>query len=133
MKFPILLARPAWLRHFAKVTFVTSIVVILYLAIGRQVSVINIANIDKVQHLLAFGWLTGLAFLGWEQRRLWRVLMLLGFGVAIEILQMSVGYRTASILDLLADAVGIAIAEASLHWYLSWLNKHQVIPHKPIL
>jgi VanZ family protein len=45
----------------------------------------------------------------YSQSAYWRIALgLLAFGVLIEIAQRAVGYRTADLLDLGADLVGIA-------------------------
>lgn len=65
---------------------------------------------DKVNHLIAFLELTILTRLAWpELRALWYVPALLLFGLAIELVQLTLPYRDFSLKDLLADGLGIAI------------------------
>lgn len=64
---------------------------------------------DKTNHLLAFGVLAMLAARAWPGKG-WQVMVgLIAYGGVIEWLQSMTTYRDASWLDLLADAVGIAM------------------------
>lgn len=65
---------------------------------------------DKFNHVLAFTTLTLL--LGFQRHFLktWQIiLVLLGYGVLIEVLQSFTGYRSAEWADVLADFIGILI------------------------
>lgn len=66
---------------------------------------------DKVQHFVAYFALALLAFAAWGRRSLRVGLAVLTFGLLIEVLQglEHVG-RSASALDGLADAGGVALA-----------------------
>jgi hypothetical protein len=67
---------------------------------------------DKVQHMLAFGVLAGLAALAWPQRLLAIGLGLAAFGGVIELLQMIPGlHRDGQAADWMAD---VAAATAVL-------------------
>ena len=69
---------------------------------------------DKANHALAFGTLAVLGCLAWPQRR-WTVLAaLVGYGVLIELLQALTPYRDADALDVLADSIGLALADGLL-------------------
>ncbi len=70
---------------------------------------------DKGNHVLAFLTLGLTATLGW--RSPWRWTWLLGLGLAIEGLQALTPPREASVADLLADAVGLALAGAAAWWF----------------
>lgn len=87
---------------------------------------------DKWAHVVTFlvlaVWFSG----QYRPRSYWRIAVgLLAFGVLTEVLQHSVGYRTASWLDLAADAggilAGLMLAAAGLGgWSLrfeSWLAR----------
>lgn len=67
-------------------------------------------NVDKWLHGITFlvlgAWFTGM----YQRSAYWRVALgLLAFGLAIEVCQRMVSYRTADIYDLIADAGGIII------------------------
>ena len=66
---------------------------------------------DKLNHAAAFLVLAALADLGWPVRAQlpWRLGLLLGYGVLIELVQAVLAYRQGSALDLAADAVGVAL------------------------
>ena len=77
-----------------------------------------IGGIDKWAHFAAFLalalWFSGL----YRVTSYWRVAVgLLAFGVLIELCQRAVGYRSAEWLDVLADALGIAVGLG-----LGWLG-----------
>ncbi len=67
---------------------------------------------DKGEHLLAFLLLGLLARLGWPNLsygRFWLPLLAL-FGGGIELVQHFLPYRSADLLDLLADIAGLLLA-----------------------
>lgn len=67
---------------------------------------------DKVNHLLAYGFLMGWfgqLYLRWKSR-LVLVFLLIGLGVAMELLQGQLPYRWFEIADAIANAVGVLLA-----------------------
>lgn len=70
---------------------------------------------DKVQHVLAFAVLTGLAVFGWPAASRWRILLALaGFGALIEFVQaIPALHRSSELLDWIAD-VGAVLAVLGL-------------------
>ncbi len=78
------------------------------------VGAVTLAVSDKLQHLLAYAGLAVLAASGYAGRRpVWLIgAGLLVFSGAIELLQGLSGYRYAEWLDLLANAVGVALGLA---------------------
>lgn len=66
---------------------------------------------DKLDHVSAFGALGLLARMGWPQSRwIYPAIALAGYGLLIELVQASpLVHRTASVADLVADAIGIAL------------------------
>ncbi|MGI9216689.1 MAG: VanZ family protein [Hydrogenophaga sp.] len=67
---------------------------------------------DKAQHAIGFGGLTLLGLLAFPNRRMLLPLLLLAHGGLIEVAQAATGWRHGEWLDLLADAVGIAVVTA---------------------
>jgi VanZ family protein len=73
---------------------------------------------DKLLHTTAYAVLGGLALrafhAGWPRLRgrlaVWAALLTLGYGAADECYQALVPWRDASVLDWLADCVGMALA-----------------------
>lgn len=102
-----------------RVALTASMLAIVWLAtIKPQYEVVEEIN-DKVSHILAFVALSFLLDLSFPNRRfdLREVMALLGFGLLIECLQYFIPYRTCSVLDLGADAIGIALyGGAKLLW-----------------
>ncbi len=66
---------------------------------------------DKLSHSIAFAALALSAALGWPKRDIFRSVLipLLLFGVLIEVMQYFIPGREFSLLDMLADAIGIII------------------------
>ena len=66
---------------------------------------------DKIEHAAAFAVLGLLAAFGWRGLPLWFIALgLVAHGTLIELIQGSpILQRTASVADLVADAVGIAL------------------------
>lgn len=65
---------------------------------------------DKWVHGLTFTFLTVWFSGQYATRSYWRLALgMLAFGVFIEVCQRALTYRTAEVLDLFADSIGIAI------------------------
>jgi VanZ family protein len=69
---------------------------------------------DKADHALGFFTLTLLARLALPQLHFWRVLApaVLAYGIGLEVAQSFTATRTASLLDVVADGVGILLFAA---------------------
>jgi VanZ family protein len=83
------------------------LIFILFLATTSQSYPMPSSASDKVNHIMAFVCLGML--LCWSYPRLFWVkslLLLTGYGLAIEVIQAFLPYREFSLLDLLADAFG---------------------------
>lgn len=88
---------------------------------------------DKLDHLSAFAALALLARAGWPGASRWGAAAgLFAYGAGIELLQSSaLVNRTASLSDLAANAVGIALGLAAALWLrraartLSWLPRRR--------
>ena len=69
---------------------------------------------DKPAHALAFGALALLAHRAWPDATLSRIAVaLMGYGLLTELLQIGIPGRSFSVLDLAADAAGIAAYAAA--------------------
>jgi VanZ family protein len=89
-----------------------ALVVVTWLALTpRPPQLPEVAFADKWTHLGTFLVLAFLADASWPDRGfdLPKWALLLGYGLAIELLQMRIGSRFFSLADLLADAMGIAL------------------------
>jgi VanZ family protein len=89
---------------------VLTLAAISYLATTREVSVMEDMN-DKVSHMLAFFVLSLLVDGSWPSLRFGavKVLALFGYGIFIEMTQHFLPRRSASVLDLAADGIGILL------------------------
>jgi VanZ family protein len=92
---------------------------------GRSLPEVEVS--DKLLHGLTFAFLMLWFSALYPLAKAWRVaLALLGYGVAMELLQGLSGQRSAELGDLLADAIGIAagwlLAWAGLHRWCRWLE-----------
>lgn len=73
---------------------------------------------DKLNHWSAFFILTFLACHAYPQRLFWQIaLALLAYGIGIEIAQYFTKYRSADVMDVVADSIGILIYGLCI-----WLN-----------
>jgi VanZ family protein len=71
---------------------------------------------DKLAHLLTFGFIASLLWLGWlRQRPLWVVILVTLIGVADEMHQQFLPGRSADPYDLLTDMAAALLAVTLLH------------------
>lgn len=76
---------------------------------------------DKVQHVLAFGGVALVGMLAFPTRRCWLVMALVLYGGLMECMQyLLTTTRHASVLDWLADAVGVALAYGLAYLLEGW-------------
>lgn len=89
---------------------------ITFLATTRQDYSLAREISDKANHILAFYVLTFLVDFSFPERELGlpKILLVFMYGLLIEIIQGFLPDRTPSLLDLFADAAGIAMYKLSL-------------------
>lgn len=93
-----------------RTVLIVSVAGIMFLATTSQPYPIPSAGNDKINHILAFIELTVVSRLAWPNLRpIFLALILLGYGLSIELIQDQLSYRYFSLADLLADGIGIAI------------------------
>jgi VanZ family protein len=97
--------RPLRLWRFA---FAACLVTVLVLALLPTNQPLPTTGWDKTDHILAFAVLTLLGFHCGYRTRL--AIGLLSYGIGIELLQGLTSYRYAEWRDVVADAMGIAVA-----------------------
>lgn len=92
-----------------RAVFIATVVLICYLAFGH-VEETPIADInDKLEHTAAFLTLAFLLDFAWPHRA-WgsdKLLLLLAYGLFIEVVQYFLPYREFSLWDLAADSLGL--------------------------
>ncbi len=95
----------------SRLLLIAALSAIFFLATTRiEIPVVDSIN-DKVEHVFAFFVLALLVDQSWPRSRLnaTKVFFLLGYGLAIEIVQYFLPYRTFSLWDLAADGTGILL------------------------
>ncbi len=101
----------AGLRWAGRVLFVTNALLITDLALQPGLPAPpEIFGTDKIEHILAFFVLTVLGRMGWPLRGWLLTVVLIGYGVGIELAQDAIALgRTASAADVVADLIGIGL------------------------
>lgn len=70
----------------------------------------DIFGTDKLEHILAFFALTVLGRMGWPRRGWTLTVVLVGYGIGIELAQGAFASgRSASAADVVADLIGISL------------------------
>jgi VanZ family protein len=78
----------------------------------------GLAGLDKVEHFLGYALLMfWFAALHAAPRRVWFAIAFVALGAALELAQGATGWRRADSLDLLADALGVAVGWIVAHRY----------------
>jgi VanZ family protein len=121
--------RPHW-----RVLLLVMLVVTCWFAFSAQPPGLKFKDADKVQHLLAFSSLTlvtGLTMTHGLRQTVWAMVWMLLFGIFIELVQSQLPTRTADVMDVLADGVGIALGVVLLWGLRRWghLRHHGVSRH----
>lgn len=97
------------MKHLYQIAFFITLLVIEYLATTTREIEVVAHSWDKLNHLAAFTVLYLLLSAGFGHlKMLTRVMLLMAFAVQIEIVQHFIPSRDFSLLDIVADAVGIA-------------------------
>lgn len=108
MRFSRSFHRLLGLQLFWRALFCLSLMAITWLGFTSEPYPIPSAASDKVNHLLAFMELAILARLGWPSiGHLVPLLVLTGYGIALELGQAITPWRDFSVLDVMADVAGI--------------------------
>lgn len=97
---------------------------------------VDLWNIDKLEHALAYGLLM-LWFCQVYRQRLARIvlaLLLAAMGIAIEYVQGATGYRTFDFADMLANVTGVMVgwawARTGLGRVFAYLEYHAARKHR---
>lgn len=106
--------RPVW-----RVAFPLALVVAFVIALRPAPDVEPaFSHQDKVMHFIAFAGLTLLGALAWPARLGRIVVLMLAYGLAMELAQATTAHRRGDWADWLADAAGILLA--------AWLSRRQM-------
>lgn len=110
----LLSCQPLW-----RVALMISVLAVIYLATTSQAYPVPASANDKANHFIAFLELTLLAFLAWPGARLLYIVPpVLLFGFLIELTQSFLPYREFSLMDVVADAAGVAAGIVIWHLLL---------------
>ena len=113
------------IRILFKAFFLAALVVGTILALIPS-SGMGVKHLDKVQHALAFFSLAALLDIASLRRYWqWKVPLLLGYGAMIEVLQAFLPWRSFSVADWFADALGLG-----LYWLVWWWLLKNRLPHR---
>jgi len=113
-------------KRFYKFLFFSAVWTILILATIPDDGVeLDLAYEDKIKHIIAFFTLSFLLNKASStiKHRVRNIFALLLFGIFIEIVQMFLPYREASVADIYADLTGILIFQLYLSAYRFYLFK----------
>ena len=92
-----------------KILYVLYIVMLICLSLMPLGNFHTLNTHDKINHFLAFLVFTIIGFLGYRFKYFYLFLIGISVGSMIEILQSFTKYRSAELLDLFADTVGILV------------------------
>ena len=99
---------PHYWRILLKTIFWFTTALVLYLALSPAQALPS-TGWDKMNHVLAFGTLGALAAVAWPARVPRSLVLLVGYGILIEVLQSFTPTRSPELLDVLADSVGLLL------------------------
>ena len=114
--------------HSSRILLVISIVVISFLATSETNPTSQNFIDDKLLHFLCFAYLTLIFKLTqFIQQDFWLYVIVLAYGILIEIVQMFLPYRSFELLDIFADFMGILCSgllfKLVKDFYISyWIN-----------
>ncbi|WP_066686058.1 VanZ family protein [Caulobacter sp. CCH9-E1] len=106
--------------------FVAAVAFTLYAALAPGDDTQGLIPWDKAKHFIVFYGLTFLATMALPRSRYWKIgAVLLGFGIAIEILQgLPIVGRDADVFDIVADTLGVGFFFGPIV-ATRWLNKEE--------
>ena len=104
-------------RYWKVIAWLSALFVIVLCSIPAP-QIIAVNHIDKLEHAVAFGGLCGLFFFAYPRKRIWVYLGSFLLGLCVELLQAVIPWRSADVLDLLADGVGVLAAILIIEWLL---------------
>ena len=100
-----------YVQHSSRILLLFSIFGITLVATQEVVLEAQFLTFDKFLHIGCFIYLTIIAFLSKIfSQELWVYVIVLGYGILIEIVQIYIPYRSFEFFDILADFAGILIA-----------------------
>ena len=100
---------PRKINRLGLVVFLGAVAFTLYAALAPGDDTAGLIPWDKAKHFIVFYGLTFLATMALPKSRWWKIgVVLLGFGIAIELLQaLPIIGRDCDVFDVVADTCGI--------------------------
>jgi|SRR5690554_254199 len=118
------------MRRLWQAVLFVSVAAVLYLATTSSSYPVPASDNDKINHLIAFVELTIVTRLAWPRLSAWwYASVLLGFGLLLEVVQANLPYREFSLMDVVADGLGIAIG--MLPWPGTRRPDHAALRNSP--
>ncbi len=120
------------LKILSKLSFFICLIVIEYLATAKISFKAPALSWDKANHFIAFFVLYILLSLSYKLDTKIKCLILLLFGIQIECVQHFLPFRDFSLLDILADSVGITLGVVffNLVSKIKWVKENFLIHFK---
>ena len=102
---------PLPLHIISRWLFGLTLIAVTVLAFGPPEDQVITTGWDKTNHLLAFFTLLWLLDLSWPAPGLMirKIVLLMTYGLLIEIVQAYISYRSSSVWDWLTDGLGLAV------------------------
>jgi len=96
-------------RRLSIFILITSIVVFSYLFFSKQSLPNDIPHTDKYGHIIVFFCLSILVYKCFDIKKRYQIIILVGYGVAVECIQHFISYRSGGVDDVIADAIGVSL------------------------
>lgn len=117
-----------WARRFGLPIFILTFLVVSFWLLAQnppKPTSVRFAHADKVAHFIVFFALAVSLHLAFRPRVWLGVVLLLSYGIAIEVIQYFVPNRGAEVLDVVADLCGVLAFYVLLGLVkrLGWLTK----------
>ena len=115
---------PRKINWLGLAVFTAAVAFTLYAALAPGDDTQGLIPWDKAKHFIVFYGLTFLATMALPKSRYWKIgVVLLGFGIAIEILQgLPIVGRDADLFDVVADTLGVGFFFGPII-ATQWLNR----------
>lgn len=107
-----------------RIGLASALITLSYLMLKRPGGEVQGLINDKVAHFVAFFCLAFAAEGAFPNvKRAWKVAVLIGYGILIEVIQLNIGYRDFSWWDWLADIAGVVLYQPLVKPVNNILNK----------
>lgn len=109
-----------------QVIFISYVLLVIFLSLVPQPAGAGGSNLDKIVHACLYGMMGVLAYIAFDTlgKRIIIFIFMFLLGVSLELLQIYIPGRDASLYDALANATGLALS-----FLLCWL--YTIIPNSP--